>query len=163
MSISSPSSWDYLVGYAWFGNSQAFALSQLRITLLENLTYAVTHHTAWGIPHLYTLTNLYRSFGLSSWGSAVLALLVTILLDWKDRKSASSVCFQVSLTMGRLSWWGCRSFSNLLYVIPFLLIPLVNMAIAALTLCLNLMPAVRLSGAWNGTPSAFSMLYWERR
>ena len=48
---------------------------------------------------------------------------------------------------------------NLLYVIPFLLIPLVNMAIAALALCLKLMPA-----AVYPVPDgllAFSMLLLE--
>ena len=41
---------------------------------------------------------------------------------------------------------------NLLYVIPFLLIPLVNMAIAALALCLKLMPAA-VYPVPDGTPS----------
>ena len=46
--------------------SQAFALNSIADDsfALENLTYAVTHHSTTGIPHLYTLTNLYRSFGL---------------------------------------------------------------------------------------------------
>ena len=56
------------------------------ITFLENLTYAVTHHTTTGIPHLYTLTNLYRSFGLVAGVGAVLALLVAILLVSRSQK-----------------------------------------------------------------------------
>ena len=45
---------------AWVGNSQAFALNSIADDnfALENLTYAVTHHSTTGIPHLYTLTNL---------------------------------------------------------------------------------------------------------
>ena len=41
---------------------------------------------------------------------------------------------------------------NLLYVIPFLLIPLVNMGIAALALCFKLMPAA-VYPVPDGTPS----------
>ena len=51
---------------AWIGNSQAFALNSIAEDsfALENLTYAVSHHTTTGLPHLYTLTNLYHSYGL---------------------------------------------------------------------------------------------------
>ena len=54
---------------AWFGNSQAFALNSIADDnfALENLTYAVTHHTTTGIPHLYTLTNLYLQFWSGGW------------------------------------------------------------------------------------------------
>ena len=41
---------------------------------------------------------------------------------------------------------------NLLYVIPFLLIPLVNMGIAAVALCFKLMPAA-VYPVPDGTPS----------
>ena len=39
---------------AWIGNSQAFALNSIAEDsfALENLTYAVSHHTTTGLPHL---------------------------------------------------------------------------------------------------------------
>ena len=54
---------------AWIGNSQAFALNSIAEDsfALENLTYAVSHHTTTGLPHLYTLTNLYHSYGYGCW------------------------------------------------------------------------------------------------
>ena len=95
---------------AWVGNSQAFALNSIADDsfALENLNYAVTHHTTTGIPHLYTLTNLYRSFGMVAGIGAVLALLVVILL-WsptveRTRKLVSSVFFQASLITVPPSW-----------------------------------------------------------
>ena len=67
---------------AWVGNSQAFALNSIADDsfALENLTYAVSHHTTTGLPHLFTLTNLYHSYGLVAGVGSVLALLVALLL-----------------------------------------------------------------------------------
>ena len=76
---------------AWIGNSQAFALNSIAEDsfALENLTYAVSHHTTTGLPHLYTLTNLYHSYGLVAGIGSGLALLVALLLastSYKDKK-----------------------------------------------------------------------------
>ena len=142
---------------AWFGNSQAFALNSIADDnfALENLTYAVTHHTTTGIPHLYTVTNLYRSFGLVAGVGAVLALLVAILLvsrSQKDKKVSLLSLFPSLFNNGASFMVGIPVLLNLLYVIPFLLIPLVNMAIAAVALCLKLMPAA-VYPVPDGTPS----------
>ena len=142
---------------AWVGNSQAFALNSIADDsfALENLTYAVTNHTTTGIPHLYTLTNLYRSYGMVAGVGAVLALLVAILLvsqSQKDKKVSFLSMFPSLFNNGASFMVGIPVLLNLLYVIPFLLIPLVNMAIAALALCFKLMPAA-VYPVPDGTPS----------
>ena len=142
---------------AWVGNSQAFALNSIvdDSFALENLNYAVTHHTTTGIPHLYTLTNLYRSFGMVAGIGAVLALLVAILLvshSRKDKKVSLLSIFPGLFNNGAPFMVGIPVLFNLLYVIPFLLIPLVNMAIAAVALCFKLMPAA-VYPVPDGTPS----------
>ena len=77
---------------AWVGNSQAFALNSIvdDSFALENLTYAVTNHTTTGIPYLYTLTNLYRSYGMVAGVGAVLALLVANLTGFTKSKGQES-------------------------------------------------------------------------
>ena len=142
---------------AWVGNSQAFALNSIADDsfALENLNYAVTYHTTTGIPHLYTLTNLYRSFGLVAGIGAVLALLVAILLvsrSQKDKKVSLLSIFPSLFNNGASFMVGIPVLLNLLYVIPFLLIPLVNMGIAAVALCFKLMPAA-VYPVPDGTPS----------
>ena len=142
---------------AWVGNSQAFALNSIvdDSFALENLNYAVTHHTTTGIPHLYTLTNLYRSFGMVAGIGAVLALLVAILLvshSRKDKKVSLLSIFPGLFNNGAPFMVGIPVLLNLLYVIPFLLIPLVNMVIAAVALCFKLMPAA-VYPVPDGTPS----------
>lgn len=142
---------------AWVGNSQAFALNSIADDsfALENLTYAVTNHTTTGIPHLYTLTNLYRSYGMVAGVGAVLALLVAILLvsrSQKDKKVSFLSIFPSLFNNGAPFMVGIPVLLNLLYVIPFLLIPLVNMGMAALALCFKLMPAA-VYPVPDGTPS----------
>lgn len=144
---------------AWVGNSQVFALNSIADDsfALENLTYAVTHHTTTGIPYPYTLTNLYRSYGMVAGVGAVLALLVAILLvsrSQKDKKVSFLSIFPSLFNHGGSFMVGIPVLLNLLYVIPFLLIPLVNMAIAALALCFKLMPAA-VYPVPDGTPSLF--------
>ena len=142
---------------AWVGNSQAFALNSIADDsfALENLTYAVTNHTTTGIPYLYTLTNLYRSYGMVAGVGAVLAFLVAILLvsrSQKDKKVSFLSIFPSLFNNGAPFMVGIPVLLNLLYVIPFLLIPLVNMGIAALALCFKLMPAA-VYPVPDGTPS----------
>ena len=141
----------------WVGNSQVFALNSIADDsfALENLTFAVTNHTTTGIPYPYTLTNLYRSFGLVAGIGAVLALLVAILLvsrSQKDKKVSLLSIFPSLFNNGASFMVGIPVLLNLLYVIPFLLIPLVNMAIAAVALCFKLMPAA-VYPVPDGTPS----------
>lgn len=141
----------------WVGNSQVFALNSMADDsfALENMTYAVTNHTTTGIPYLYTLTNLYRSYGMVAGVGAVLALLVAILLvsrSQKDKKVSFLSIFPSLFNNGAPFMVGIPVLLNLLYVIPFLLIPLVNMGMAALALCFKLMPAAVYSVP-DGTPS----------
>ena len=77
---------------AWVGNSQVFVLNSIADDsfALENLTYAVTNHTTTGIPYLYTLTNLYRSFGLVAGVGAVLALFGCNLIGFTKSKGQES-------------------------------------------------------------------------
>ena len=141
----------------WVGNSQVFALNSIADDsfALENLTYAITNHTTTGIPYLYSLTNLYRSYGMVAGVGAVLALLVAILLvsrSQKDKKVSFLSIFPSLFNNGAPFMVGIPVLLNLLYVIPFLLIPLVNMGIAALALCFKLMPAA-VYPVPDGTPS----------
>ena len=141
----------------WVGNSQVFALNSIADDsfALENLTYAVSNHTTTGIPYLYTLTNLYRSYGMVAGVGAVLALLVAILLvsrSQKDKKVSFLSIFPSLFNNGAPFMVGIPVLLNLLYVIPFLLVPLVNMGIAALALCFKLMPAA-VYPVPDGTPS----------
>lgn len=143
--------------FAWIGNSQAFALNSIAEDsfALENLTYAVSHHTTTGLPHLYTLTNLYHSYGLVAGIGSGLALLVALLLkstSFKDKKVSLLSVFPSLFNNGAPLMVGIPVLLNLVYLIPFLLAPMVNMGIAAVALATRLMPAA-VYPVPDGTPS----------
>ena len=142
---------------AWVGNSQAFAHNAITEDsfALENLTYAVSHHTTAGLPHLYTLTNLYHSYGLVAGVGSCLALLVALLLkstSFKDKKVSLLSVFPSLFNNGAPLMVGIPVLLNLVYLIPFLLAPMVNMGIAAVALAIRLMPAA-VYPVPDGTPS----------
>ena len=142
---------------AWIGNSQAFAHNAITEDsfALENLTYAVSHHTTTGLPHLYTLTNLYHSYGLVAGIGSGLALLVALLLkstSFKDKKVSLLSVFPSLFNNGAPLMVGIPVLLNLVYLIPFLLAPMVNMGIAAVALAIRLMPAA-VYPVPDGTPS----------
>ena len=143
--------------FAWIGNSQAFALNSIAEDsfALENLTYAVSHHTTTGLPHLYTLTNLYHSYGLVAGIGSGLALLVALLLastSYKDKKVSLLSVFPSLFNNGAPLMVGIPVLLNLVYLIPFLLAPMINMGIAAVALAIRLMPAA-VYPVPDGTPS----------
>ena len=142
---------------AWIGNSQVFALNSIAEDsfALENLTYAVSHHTTTGLPHLFTLTNLYHSYGLVAGVGSILALLVALLLtstSYKDKKVSLLSVFPSLFNNGAPLMVGVPVLLNLVYLVPFLLAPMVNMGIAAIALALRLMPAA-VYPVPDGTPS----------
>ena len=142
---------------AWIGNSQAFALNSIAEDsfALENLTYAVSHHTTTGLPHLYTLTNLYHSYGLVAGIGSGLALLVALLLastSYKDKKVSLLSVFPSLFNNGAPFMVGIPVLLNLVYLVPFLLAPMINMGIAAVALAIHLMPAA-VYPVPDGTPS----------
>lgn len=142
---------------AWIGNSQTFALNSIADDsfALENLTYAVSHHTTTGLPHLYTLTNLYHSYGLVAGIGSGLALLVALLLastSYKDKKVSLLSVFPSLFNNGAPFMVGIPVLLNLVYLVPFLLAPMINMGIAAVALTIHLMPAA-VYPVPDGTPS----------
>ena len=142
---------------AWIGNNQVFTPNSIAEDsfALENLTYAVSHHTTTGLPHLYTLTNLYHSYGLVAGIGSGLALLVALLLkstSFKDKKVSLLSVFPSLFNNGAPLMVGIPVLLNLVYLIPFLLAPMVNMGIAAVALAIRLMPAA-VYPVPDGTPS----------
>ncbi|MEJ1317935.1 PTS transporter subunit EIIC [Latilactobacillus sakei] len=110
-----------------------------------NLNYAFLHHTPWHVPYPFTLGTLYGPFGAIGGTGGTLALVIAIFLFSRQRdqhligrRSLMPVLFNFNSAV----LTGLPVLGNGLYIIPFLLVPLVNMGIAALAIALNLMPAV---------------------
>ena len=148
---------NHLLSTFMIGNNQVFTPNSIAEDsfALENLTYAVSHHTTTGLPHLYTLTNLYHSYGMVAGIGSGLALLVALLLastSYKDKKVSLLSVFPSLFNYGAPFMVGIPVLLNLVYLVPFLLAPIINMGIAAVALAIHLMPAA-VYPVPDGTPS----------
>ncbi|APX72139.1 PTS transporter subunit EIIC [Companilactobacillus allii] len=112
-------------------------------SVVENLNYALNHHTAWGAPHLFTSNTLYHPFATFGGTGSILALIIAIFLVSRDpdfqivaRWSMLPSIFDI----GSSAMSGIPVFFNIIFIIPFILAPLACMILAAITLQLHLMP-----------------------
>ena len=142
---------------AWIGNSSAYTLSQFNDDALAstNLNYALKQHTTVGIPHLYTDTTLFYGFGAVAGLGATLALILAILWvshNQKHRRLGLQTLFTALFNNGSPLMIGIPVFFNLLFLVPFIFLPWLNMLIAYLALRFELMPPV-VYPVPDGTPS----------
>lgn len=108
-----------------------------------NLDYALNHHTAWGAPDLFNSSTLYHTFATYGGQGATLALIIAILWVSHDhdfinvsRWSLIPSIFNVNSALMS----GIPVFFNVIFFIPFILAPVVNMILAVIALQLHLMP-----------------------
>lgn len=142
---------------AWIGNSSPYnELGFLSDSdALTNLNAALENGSTSSIPHLFTDTNLYAAYGdLAGLGGA-LALIVALLWKSCSQKNQSvgiRSIFPALFNHGVPAMVGIPVFFNVLYLIPFVLVPLVNVLIAAALLALRIMPPA-VYPVPNGTPN----------
>lgn len=142
---------------AWLGNSSAYLLSQFNddVYASNNLSYALKQHTTVGVPHPYTDTILFNGFGAVAGLGATLALILAIL--WvsktsKHRRISQQALFPALFNNGAPVMIGIPIFFNLLFLVPFIVIPWVNMLLAYLAIRLGIMPPA-VYPVPDGTPS----------
>lgn len=142
---------------AWIGNSSAYSLVQFQDDAFAavNLNYALKEHTNIGLPHPYTDTTLYHGFGAVAGIGATLALIIAIL--WvsqskKDRRISLQTLFPALFNSGAPLMVGIPIFFNLVFLLPFLFLPWINMLLAYLAIRFGLVPTV-VYPVPDGTPS----------
>ena len=130
---------------AWIGNSNPFNdLPFINDSFaLDNLNYALKHHTTTGVTYLFSTTNLYDAYGTFAGLGGVLALLVAIL--WKsrsdkDRDVSLKSIFPSLFNHGVAFMVGIPIFFNFLFLIPFILVPMLNVFAASIFLYFRIMP-----------------------
>lgn len=110
---------------------------------IANLSYALSHKTPWNIPYPYTLQALFDGFGGIGGVGATLALVIALILFSNKRQkreiavtSAAPVFFNVNLALVV----GIPTILNPIYVIPFVLSPIVNMLLGSVAILLKMFP-----------------------
>lgn len=130
------------------------------VAMTANLNYALIHHTIWGVPYPFSLGTLYESFGAIGGTGSTLSLVIAIFLfsNQRDQQLIGRwSLLPVLFNFNSAILVGVPVLGNGLYIIPFLLVPLVNVGIAASAIALHLMPAV-VYQVPLGTPSLLQAL-----
>ncbi|MGT2649476.1 PTS sugar transporter subunit IIC [Streptococcus troglodytae] len=142
---------------AWIGNSNPF--NDIPFVndpfALDNLNHALKYHSTVTVPHIFTETNLYDAYGVFSGIGGSLALLVTILWVSKSQRNRSVGLLSIFPSLfnhGVAFMVGIPVFFNFLFLIPFLLVPLVNVLLAAIMLYFKVIPPA-VYPVPSGTPS----------
>lgn len=127
----------------WSGPYSATGFNMTNNTSALNLDYALNHHTAWGAPDLFNSNTLYHTFATYGGQGATLALIIAILWVSRDRDfinvsrwSLIPSIFNVNSALMS----GIPVFFNVIFLIPFIVAPMVNMILAVIALQLHLMP-----------------------
>lgn len=112
-------------------------------SMTTNLNYALSHHSAYHVPYPYTSHTLYDAFGTFGGTGMLLALIITIIISSHNhnyhvvaRWSLVPALFNSNGPM----MTGLPVLYNPIYAIPFILAPLVNMAVAAFAIWLKWLP-----------------------
>ncbi|WP_125762299.1 PTS transporter subunit EIIC [Companilactobacillus hulinensis] len=129
--------------FGWSGIYSPIEIEKSDPTIVENLSYALTHHTAWGSPNLFTSNTLYHPFATLGGTGSVLALIIAIFLVSKDNDFQTVARWSMIpsiFNIGSSAMSGIPVLFNIIFLIPFVLAPLACMLLAAIVLQLHLMP-----------------------
>lgn len=118
-----------------------------------NLSFAAANGTAWGAPYEVTFNGLYDGFGAYGGSGATLGLIIAIFIfsRVKEQRSIAKLAFAPGLfNINEMVIFGLPIVLNPIYIIPFLLTPLVNITIGYLsTAVLNIIPPIAYGVPWT--------------
>ncbi len=142
---------------AWFGNSDSYyeIVSGSDTDAIANLNAALTSKGTSTIPHLFSDTNLYSAYGALAGIGATFALVVAVILKSssdKNKKIAVRSVFPAMFNHGGPVMVGVPLALNIIYLVPFVIAPIVNVLIAAILLYFNVIPPA-VYPVPTGTPS----------
>lgn len=132
----------------WVGLSGPFDYStatQDSVLASQNAIYALQHHSIWNIPYPYSELSLYHSYATYGGVGATLALMIAIVIVSKNKRHLTTVkwgLFPALFNNNSIMLLGIPIFFNVLYLIPFILVPVINMLIASLLIWLHITPPV---------------------
>ncbi|MCI1466375.1 MAG: PTS transporter subunit EIIC [Lactobacillus sp.] len=119
-----------------------------------NLNYALEHGSRWNVPYKFLGSSLLQSYGVLGGACISLALIIAIFLFSKDKTNlqiAKLSLLPVVFNIPAGFFMGLPVLLNPIYLIPFALMPALNMLLAAGAIALHLLPACAYP-VLTGTP-----------
>lgn len=130
---------------SWLGIGYPLAsISRAAMTpaATANLNYALKHGEAWNVPHRFLGSSLVYPYATMGGASIVLALIVIILLtEHKDKEDENLAKINLLPVAFNSNWGlsiGMPVILNPIFFLPFLIIPVINISLAALGIWLHL-------------------------
>ena len=118
-----------------------------------NMQYIAQHGTAWGAPFPVTYSGLFDAFGAYGGSGATLGLIIAILLfsKAKEQKSIAKLSLAPGLfNINEMVIFGLPIVLNPIYIIPFILAPIVNILIGYSAVCIfKIIPPVAYGVPWT--------------
>lgn len=118
-----------------------------------NLLYVAQHATAWGAPYPITYSGLASAFSEYGGSGCTLGLVISILIfsKAKEQRSIAKLSFAPGLfNINEMVIFGLPIVLNPIYIIPFILTPLVNISIGYVSIMvLKIIPPVVYGIPWT--------------
>ena len=118
-----------------------------------NMQYIAQHGSAWGAPFPVTYSGLFDAFGAYGGSGATLGLIIAIILfsKAKDQKSIAKLSLAPGLfNINEMVIFGLPIVLNPIYIIPFVLAPIVNIMIGYSAVCIfKIIPPVAYGVPWT--------------
>ncbi|EHO50315.1 PTS system, lactose/cellobiose family IIC component [Lentilactobacillus kisonensis F0435] len=111
---------------------------------IANLNHALKAGSPWNVPHPYTDTTLFHSFANFGGNGVMLALMIAILIFSKRANSRTVTKWSIFPALFNSHYAmmvGIPVLFNPIFLLPFTLVPVINMTIAAMLLALHWLPA----------------------
>lgn len=119
-----------------------------------NLAYVAAHGSAWGAPYPVNWVSINDAFGNGGGSGATLGLILAMFIVSRKNKGEFSIC-KMSLAPGLFNinepiMFGLPLVMNPMYVIPFILAPIVCDLIGYFCVCvIKIIPPIAYSVAWT--------------
>lgn len=108
-----------------------------------NLNYALKHGSAWNVPYKFLGSSLVYPYGAMGGATIILALIVIILLVRKNNQNENVAKANLLPAVFNANWGfmvGMPIILNPVLFLPFVIIPLINVVIAAAAIYCHLIP-----------------------
>lgn len=119
-----------------------------------NLAYVAVHGSAWGAPFPVNWVSINEAFGNGGGSGATLGLIISMFIVGRKNKGEFSIC-KMSLAPGLFNinepiMFGLPIVMNPMYVIPFILAPIVCDLIGYFCVCvIKIIPPIAYTVAWT--------------
>ncbi|MGM9907577.1 PTS transporter subunit EIIC [Limosilactobacillus sp.] len=130
----------------WLGFAEPLNLTSSAYgnEIRSNLIYALTH-SSFAVPYPFTPSALYNGFANFGGTGVTLALVIGILWVGRNRNQqtvAKLSVFPAIFNNGLPILFGSCVFLNPIYLVPFVLLPIINMLIASVFIFIHALPPI---------------------